>query len=94
MIHQASATCLRRMVVVLALIAAALGNADAAWALAPIKTLCRVKGQEENVLQAIGLVVGLKGTGDGSSQPTMRMLAQIMQTFGSPIQQIRACPSN
>ena len=92
MIRQISATCRRRMAVILALIAAALAAGDAVWALTPIRTVCRVKGQEENVLQAIGLVVGLKGTGDGSSQPTMRMLAQIMQTFGSPVQQLKGVP--
>jgi flagellar P-ring protein precursor FlgI len=66
--------------------------ADSAFALAPIKTLCRVKGQEENVLQEIGLVVGLKGTGDGAYPPTMRMLAQIMQNLGSPVQQLKGVP--
>lgn len=50
-----------------------------------LKTLCRVKGQEENTLQGLGLVVGLKGTGDGSSSlPTMRSLAQAMQFLGNP----------
>jgi flagellar P-ring protein precursor FlgI len=52
---------------------------------AVLKTLCRVKGQEENTLQGLGLVVGLKGTGDGgSSLPTMRSLAQAMQYLGNP----------
>lgn len=51
-----------------------------------IKSLCRVKGQEENTLQGMGLVVGLKGTGDGaSSLPTLRNLAAAMQNMGSPL---------
>ncbi len=51
-----------------------------------LKTICRVKGQEENTLQGLGMVVGLKGTGDGaSSLPTLRSLAQAMQFMGSPL---------
>ena len=39
--------------------------------------LCRLKGQEENVLQGVGFVVGLKGTGDGDGNKTMmRALAR------------------
>jgi flagellar P-ring protein precursor FlgI len=50
-----------------------------------LKTICRVKGQEENTLQGLGIVVGLKGTGDGgSSLPMLRALAQAMQYLGSP----------
>jgi len=52
----------------------------------PLKTICRVKGQEENTLQGLGLVVGLRGTGDGGSMlPTMRSLAQALQFLGSPM---------
>lgn len=51
-----------------------------------LKNICRVKGQETNSLQGLGLVVGLKGTGDGGrSLPTMRMLATSMQLLGNPI---------
>lgn len=47
--------------------------------------ICRVKGQEENVLQGLGLVVGLKGTGDGDARPTSRALASIMAKMGSSV---------
>jgi flagellar P-ring protein FlgI len=51
-----------------------------------LKTICRLKGQEENTLHGLGIVVGLKGTGDGStSLPTLRSLAQIMQYLGNSI---------
>ena len=51
-----------------------------------LKNICRVKGQEENTLQGLGLVVGLKGTGDGGNfLPTIRSLATAMQLMGSPI---------
>ncbi len=50
-----------------------------------LKTICRIKGQEENTLQGLGIVVGLKGTGDGgTSAPMIRALAQTMQYLGSP----------
>lgn len=47
--------------------------------------ICRVKGQERNTLQGMGLVVGLKGTGDGSFGPTTRSLLQIMNNMGIPL---------
>jgi flagellar P-ring protein precursor FlgI len=47
--------------------------------------ICRVKGQERNTLQGMGLVVGLKGTGDGSFGPTARSLIQIMNNMGIPM---------
>lgn len=50
-----------------------------------LETLCRIKGQEENTLQAMGIVVGLNGTGDGSFTPTHRSLAMIMDRMGIPV---------
>jgi flagellar P-ring protein precursor FlgI len=50
-----------------------------------IKDLCRLKGQEENVLQGLGLVVGLKGTGDGDVKPMTRALVQSMQKMGGQL---------
>lgn len=47
-----------------------------------IGDICRIKGQEENVLHGIGLVVGLKGTGDGDSKATLRALARYMELLG------------
>ena len=53
-----------------------------------LKNICRVKGQEENSLQGLGLVVGLKGTGDGSSYlPTINALAKILAVLGEPLNQ-------
>lgn len=52
----------------------------------PLKNICRVKGQEENVLRGLGMVVGLKGTGDsGDYLPTMRALARSMELMGNPL---------
>jgi flagellar P-ring protein FlgI len=50
-----------------------------------LRDICRLKGQEENTLQGLGLVVGLKGTGDDKLKPTARALARMMQLMGSNI---------
>jgi flagellar P-ring protein precursor FlgI len=59
--------------------------ASPAAAYTTLKNICRLKGQEENTLQGIGIVVGLKGTGDGGNfLPTLRSLEQIMMVMGNP----------
>lgn len=50
-----------------------------------IRDICRLKGQEVNNLHGMGLVVGLKGTGDGDAAPTSRALAKMMQLMGAQI---------
>jgi flagellar P-ring protein precursor FlgI len=51
-----------------------------------LRSICRVKGQEENTLHGMGMVVGLKGTGDGGKfLPTIRSLAIAMQLMGKPV---------
>lgn len=50
-----------------------------------LRDICRLKGLESNTLQGLGLVVGLKGTGDGKMKPTTRALAKMMQNMGSNI---------
>jgi flagellar P-ring protein precursor FlgI len=51
-----------------------------------IKDICRLKGQEENTLQGLGLVVGLKGTGDGGDiKPMVRALTRSMQLMGGQV---------
>ncbi len=49
-----------------------------------LRDICRLKGQEENVLQGVGLVVGLKGTGDGL-KTTSRGLAQTIKLLGGQV---------
>jgi len=53
-----------------------------------LRDICRLKGQETNTLTGLGLVVGLKGTGDGNSPPTQRALAQMMKAHGNPVAQL------
>jgi flagellar P-ring protein precursor FlgI len=50
-----------------------------------LKNICRVKGQEENVLRGMGLVVGLNGTGEANDVPTMRAVARAMEIMGNPV---------
>ena len=51
-----------------------------------LRSFCRVKGQEENTLTALGLVTGLNGTGDGGNfLPTIRSLGMAMQYLGSQV---------
>jgi flagellar P-ring protein precursor FlgI len=65
----------------------------AAWSIATgtaraenrVGDVCRVKGQEENTLQGTGLVIGLRGTGDGDSKVTQRAYAQFLELTGMKV---------
>lgn len=51
-----------------------------------IGDVTRVEGQRINKLHGLGLVVGLKGTGDGGEfQPAIRPLAQLLQQLSDPV---------
>ena len=50
-----------------------------------LRNICRLKGQEENVLRGLGLVVGLNGTGEAADRATMQALARAMDLLGSPV---------
>ena len=62
-----------------------LSNGEVAWGVLRVGDICRLKGQERNTLHGMGLVVGLKGTGDGSYSPTALSLMQIMNNMGVPL---------
>lgn len=65
-----------------------VGTANAQFAQSlRIRDICRVKGQEENTLQGMGLVIGLKGTGD-TDGPTLQALAKMLESMGSPVGQL------
>jgi flagellar P-ring protein FlgI len=60
--------------------------ASPAFGRTTLKSICRLKGQEENTLQGLGIVVGLKGTGDGSNfLPALRSLEKAMKVMGEPL---------
>jgi flagellar P-ring protein precursor FlgI len=69
---------------VVALLCSQVANAQSGSDLR-IKDICRLRGQEENTLQGLGVVVGLKGTGDGDSSPTTQALARTVQLMGGQI---------
>lgn len=50
-----------------------------------LANICRLKGQEENVLRGVGLVVGLNGTGEASDPATMRALSRALELMGNPV---------
>ena len=59
-------------------------SAEPAAARILLKNICRVKGQEENTLHGLGLVMGLKGSGDGGDfLPTIRGLSTALQLMGN-----------
>jgi flagellar P-ring protein precursor FlgI len=65
--------------ITLTLLAALASNASAV----KIADITHIYGQRTNVLTGIGLVVGLKGTGDGGDfLPAIRPLAQMLGNFG------------
>lgn len=75
--------------VALAGLLACLAGAPSANGETVLKSICRVKGQEELTLQGLGIVVGLKGTGDGSSYlPMVRSLAKVMTVMGQPLSEV------
>lgn len=52
-----------------------------------LENICSIYGQQEKKLVGMGLVVGLKGTGDGGKYfPTIRALAQAMKLNGTPVE--------
>lgn len=50
-----------------------------------LKNICRIKGQEENVLRGYGLVVGLNGTGEANDPIIMQAIARSMELMGHPL---------
>jgi flagellar P-ring protein precursor FlgI len=53
-----------------------------------LRNICRVKGQEENVIRGMGLVVGLAGTGEANDPATMRSLARAMAIMNVPVPEL------
>ncbi|RMH23646.1 MAG: flagellar basal body P-ring protein FlgI [Planctomycetota bacterium] len=65
------------------LVAVALAGAARATS---VQELVRLKGQGESVLQGLGLVIGLPGTGDaGEDLIVARPLAKLLENSGNPI---------
>lgn len=55
-----------------------------------VNDIARIKGQGRSVLQGIGLVVGLSGTGDSGKELALaRPLAEVLRHNGNPIPDLR-----
>jgi len=51
-----------------------------------LREISRIKGQGASVVQGLGLVIGLKGTGDNGSELAMaRPLAETLKKLGNPV---------
>ena len=58
---------------------------------ANIRDIAHLQGARENKLKGLGLVVGLKGTGDGSKNvQSLRTLAALLESMGSSVPDLRA----
>lgn len=77
---------MRRRIVIL-IITLALGVlTHEAQAGKTLREIARVKGQGASVVQGLGLVVGLDGTGDSASELVMaRPLAETLKNLGNPV---------
>lgn len=68
-----------------AIAVASLLNGEA-WAGARLKDIATVKGVRENILIGYGIVVGLKGTGDSSTEITAQSLTRLFGKLGLDVQ--------
>jgi len=70
------------VIAVVFVLIAGVGSAEAIR----IGDIARLKGQRVNKLVGFGLVVGLKGTGDGGKfMPSIRPLASLLKRFNNPV---------
>jgi len=76
---------LRRLTNAIAILAIVGVFVSPAFAATKLKNICRIKGQEENTLRGIGLVVGLNGTGEANDPLVMRAIARSMEVMGNPL---------
>ena len=68
------------------LLGAALGALTPTARATSVQELVRLQGQGESVLQGLGLVIGLPGTGDsGEDLIVARPLAKLLENSGNPI---------
>jgi flagellar P-ring protein precursor FlgI len=70
-----------------AAISLAVCTTETAFARVRLESICSVQGQREQRLVGLGLVVGLKGTGDGGDYlPTIRALGAALKLMNNPIE--------
>lgn len=68
------------------LLLAALALPGTAQARVRLENICTIQGQQEQKLMGLGLIVGLKGTGDGGKHlPTIHALAAALKLMDNPL---------
>ncbi len=73
----------KRLIILASIAAASMAPSGLA---AKIGDVTRLKGRRTNALLGHGLVVGLKGTGDGDKYaPAIRPLVQVLEQFANPV---------
>lgn len=75
----------RLLAAVASVLIASATDAAAQGGTTQLANICRLKGQEENVLRGIGLVVGLNGTGEANDLATMRAMSRALELMGNPV---------
>lgn len=78
---------MKRTLVFLAMLVAGLPSLAVAQGRVRIRDICHIKGLEENSLHGVGLVMGLKGTGD-----EMKMSARALAQFTRMLEGAPAVP--
>ncbi|MGQ9632112.1 MAG: flagellar basal body P-ring protein FlgI [bacterium] len=80
---------MRRFVAILTILLLAFAFATSATAqekkkeaTVRIKDIARILGVRDNQLRSVGLIVGLSGTGDSASSPTVNTLRNVMRNMG------------
>lgn len=86
---------LARLTAIVAALAAAvpsLGQLEvtASPGLTSVQEMTRIEGQGESILRGLGIVFGLKGTGDsGADMAAARMVARFYENSGNPLPDLR-----
>lgn len=76
----------RSCVILCCLVLLALALPSTAHARVRLENICTIQGQQEQKLMGLGLVVGLKGTGDGGKHlPTIHALAAALKLMDNPL---------
>ena len=63
-----------------------LAGAGTVQARTRLENICTVAGQNEHRLIGLGLVIGLKGTGDSKNLPTIRAMAAALRLMFNPVE--------
>lgn len=81
--------CRKILFVLLVAVAHGAVSAGGARADTTVKELARVAGQGESVLQGLGVVMGLPGTGDNGKDPLIaRPLSRILENNFNPVERL------